>query len=533
MPPAITATTLDDDLLNAVSALQAEHGANRSGSAQKAIGQFFTPAPVARHMASMLVSLPDEVRLLDPGAGAGMLTAAVCERVAALRRPRRLEVHAYETDPELLGPLRRTLGACRGYLADHGHEMVSRIHEADFILGGPALATDGLFAEGGAANFDVVVMNPPYMKVGKNSAHARAMAAVVHGQPNLYAFFMALGASVLAPDGQFVSITPRSFTNGPYFRSFRRWFLERVAISRLHLFESRKDTFADAGVLQESIITYARRSDQPEDRITITHSAGPDAPNNSPALELRADLVVDDSAGAAVIRVPASAMEVRAMRAVESWPRRFEKIGLRVSTGPVVTFRAPDFVRRGEVRGAIPLLSIQNVRAFRTVWPTRKPLSFRITAESQKLLLPSSNYVLLRRFSAKEEERRLTASPVYADTFGAPWIALENHLNYVYHADRKLTKDEVLGVAGLINSRLLDVYFRTISGNTQVNAAEVRAMPFPELEMLRDLGAVLRRADVDDRAAVEAVVLDTLGIDGPLKRFLVGCAQHAEGGGGS
>ncbi len=98
---------------------------------------------------------------------------------------------------------------------------------------------------------------------------------------------------------------------------------------------------------------------------------------------------------------------------------------------------------------------------------------------------------------------------------------MENHLNYICHPGRSLTHDEALGIAAVLNSRLLDVYFRTISGNTQVNAAEVRAMPFPNLLMLAKLGEAVSASDLDDRQAIEATVLHLLGINGRILEYLL------------
>jgi hypothetical protein len=41
------------------------------------LGQFLTPAPLADFMASMFGELPETVRLLDAGAGAGALTSCI------------------------------------------------------------------------------------------------------------------------------------------------------------------------------------------------------------------------------------------------------------------------------------------------------------------------------------------------------------------------------------------------------------------------------------------------------------------------
>jgi adenine-specific DNA-methyltransferase len=188
-------------------------------------------------------------------------------------------------------------------------------------------------------------------------------------------------------------------------------------------------------------------------------------------------------------------------------------------------FRAAEFLLpapNGE--DFAPLLSVFNVKPFRTEWPLahkKHPTALRVAPDSQRLLLPARNYVLLRRFSAKEERRRLTASCLLASDVSRPFVALENHLNYIYHAERDLTPDEVYGLAAIFNSALLDRYFRTISGNTQVNATEIRSMKFPVLSIVAKIGRSVRILESLDNDVVEIIVLRELEIDGEMAAHLL------------
>jgi adenine-specific DNA-methyltransferase len=166
---------------------------------------------------------------------------------------------------------------------------------------------------------------------------------------------------------------------------------------------------------------------------------------------------------------------------------------------------------------SVPLLSVHNVHPFKTVWPTKrngKPLAFRLCDGSLKYLVPSRNYVLLRRFSSKEERRRLTASCLFAGFEGATHVALENHINYVYHESRELSVDEMFGVAALFNSTLLDRYFRAISGNTQVNATEVRVMRFLDLATIARIGKQARMASDPSQQIIDDAVCAELDVSG-------------------
>jgi len=295
-----------------------------------------------------------------------------------------------------------------------------------------------------------------------------------------------------------------------------------MALDHVHLFESRTETFRD--VLQESLITVSHRLGKPSSSVTVTTSYGLDLRSPKPRT-LPTSAVIDNSCGHATVRIPASEEDQAIAGVVESWPDRFCDLGLRISTGPVVMFRATEFLLpQPSGRHSAPLLSVFNVKPFQTEWPARHkkhPIAFRVCPDSQRLLLPTQNYVLLRRFSAKEERRRLTASCLLASDVPQPFVALENHLNYVCHVERELTPDEVYGLAALFNSALLDRYFRTISGNTQVNATEIRSMKFPPLPRIAAIGRRVRDLASLDSDAVELIVLRELGINGDVSSHLL------------
>jgi adenine-specific DNA-methyltransferase len=517
-------------LLDFALALQHEYEKQTSIEERKSKGQYFTPTEVSKFMAG-LFSKPTRgsYRLLDPGAGIGALTAAVCERLSHSENPIHIEAVLFENDRDVLPYLRRTMEHCRAELDRAGHALTVIIHDRDFILEAAASnqGRRGLFDEPvQLEEVDGVIMNPPYFKLSKNSDYAKVMDAIVHGQPNIYALFLAASAQMLSPGGEMVAITPRSFCNGLYFRGFRHWFFDRMALDHIHLFESRTDTFRD--VLQESVITRTHKLGSSPARITVSTSYGRDVIGSLQTRELPAEEVMDSSTGDCVIRVPASDEDSAILGVVESWPDRFSDLGLRVSTGPVVTFRAREFLLHDlDGTGSAPLLSTFNIKPFETLWPAphkKHPKAFKVCPESMKLLLPSQNYVLLRRFSAKEEKRRLTASCLIGAAQPGPYVALENHLNYIYHAKRALSLNETFGLAALFNSALLDRYFRTISGNTQVNATELRTMPLPTLKIVAAIGRKIQALASFERKAIEQIVLDSVGVNGSLGQHLMEAA---------
>lgn len=493
-------------------------------------GLFLTPVPVAEYMASRITSASHELRVLDPAAGAGILCCAAVERLASgSPKPRIVELVAFEIDRDLLPPLRAVLDHLADWCLRRYEVKVSvRIETTDFIMANEKLLRPrGLFPGRSVARpFDVVIANPPYFKIGKDDPRAAALSEVVHGQPNIYALFMAAGAALLRQWGDFIFITPRSFASGPYFRQFRTVFFDLVRPTRVHVFGSRRDAFRRDAVLQENVIMCGIRQDrglENSSTVEISSSLGVDDLGESTVREVPAGMALDLDSAERVLRLPVCDDDERALAVVDAWPSSLADSGLNISTGPVVAFRANKFiVKDGEIPARhVPLLWMNHVRAMEAKWPlSRHKPEYIVRRGAGALLVPNRNYVLLRRFSAKEEPRRLTAAPFLAADFEVPEVGLENHLNYIYRPGGQLSEDEAWGLAALYNSRLLDTWFRTVNGNTQVNATELRAMPLPAPETIVALGRRVKRLP-NPASEVDALVASMM-FPHPWKEAAVG-----------
>ncbi len=492
---------------------------------RKALGQYLTPAPVATFMASHARARAGKsYRILDPGAGAGILASAAIE--ALVKRPSGPEsVHivAFECDSRMAKALTGVLAHATNWAAERGVAASSDVHTEDFVLAeSPKLARADALGEGGT--FDLVISNPPYLKVPKDDPRAKAAASVVHGQPNLYGFFLAIGSALLVPGGRLIFITPRSYAAGPYFRLLRERLFSRVKPRALHLFGARDDAFSRDQVLQENVILVGERQDgwirrDLDGAVLISHSAGIADLETRVAYRATLGKVVDTRAAAYVLRIPTSASEERTLNLVDSWPGRLDAYGWDISTGPVVPFRSDAVDDVGSVPAThAPLLWMQNVRAMRAEWPvvTRKAQYLRVEKESASILLPNRNYVLMRRFSAKEELRRLVAAPLLSHQIPGTLVAFENHLNYIHKPNGGLSEAEVVGLAALLNSAVLDAYFRVSNGNTQVSATELRAMPLPPREAIEHVGRRVKAAPGTDVNVIVHEVLADHGVAPPV-----------------
>ena len=492
----------------------------KSEHQRKTHGLFLTPVQVADLMAARLKTHGGRLRLLDPAAGAGVLCCAAVESLAVRSpKPTVIDLVAYEVDNELISPLRSVLDNLKSWSNFHGVDLNYQIENSDFILKiAESQGTGALVPRVQEDLYDAVISNPPYFKIAKDDPRAQAVSDVIHGQPNIYGLFMAVSASLLHQQGDLVFITPRSFASGPYFKRFRAVFFGIIRPTSIHIFHSRRDAFRRDDVLQENIVFTGVRDDSwrycgADARIGISSSTGISDIKQCSYHSISLRRAIDLDSTEKVLRIPACRESDRVLDLVDMWPTSLRKLGLEISTGPVVPFRTTDYIaKNGRVpQYHAPLLWMNHVRAMKATWPLdlRKPEYIHIHG-AKRLLVPNRNYVLVRRFSAKEEPRRLTAAPYFAAQLATSEIGLENHLNYIHRPAGTLLEDEAWGLAALYNSQLLDTWFRAVNGNTQVSATELRSMPLPSHDAILMIGKSVKCL-ADPLAGLDSLVTRIAG----------------------
>lgn len=465
---------------------------------QEELGQFLTATPVADFMASMFGPLPPTVRLLDAGAGAGSLTAAFvsrcCEKPDGVRA---IEAILYEVDSEILNPLAATMRKCESLCGKAGIRFTFTIHSADFIREMSARLSGDLFGMPPPV-FDAAIANPPYRKISTDSAERRALRSVGVETSNLYTGFIALIQRLLVPGGQLVGITPRSFCNGPYFRPFRNDFLAHLELRRLHVFESRQAVFREDSVLQENIIFYAVKGRNQPRELLISSSSGERGDDISETIFPFSEIVHPHDAEK-FIHIPSTASHRAAKETMDSLSSSLVSLGVTVSTGRVVDFRLKDALRKEPEPGTAPLLYPCHFNGGTVHWPNleaRKPNAILDNDETRPWLVPSGVYLLTKRFTSKEERRRLVACLFDPELVEAQWVGFENHLNYFHVSGHGLERSLAVGLYAFLNSTVVDQYFRRFSGHTQVNATDLRTLAYPDRDTLQAMGREMKALDL-------------------------------------
>jgi len=454
-------------------------------------GQFLTSAKTATFIASLFPEANYNCRLLDAGAGIGSLSAAFLERwYSGGFNFQRVELDAFEIDVSLHSYLAQTLAKYRD-----NPDFVQTIKRTDFIHAATDWLSGNLFTES-LPKYTHAILNPPYKKINSASAHRRALRRVGIETVNLYSAFVALAVALAAPGGQIVAIIPRSFCNGPYYRSFRDFILERTAIRHMHLFESRNKTFKDDNVLQENIIIRLERGGQ-QGPVTVSTSTD-NTFNDFATHEHPFERIVFPDDSEQFIHVPTT-LEKNTIELFPAIRYSLADLGINISTGPIVDFRLKEHLRDMPEPDTVPLLYPNHFSDSGTIWPIagmKKPNAIQRNTDTQKWLYPNGFYCVVRRFSSKEERRRIVARVINPRKFsGYEALGFENHLN-VFHENRHpLSEHMAKGLSLYLNSTMVDQHFRQFSGHTQVNAADLKLMKYPSREALISLGKISDKVD--------------------------------------
>lgn len=450
---------------------------------RKKYGQFFTNETTAIFMASLFnfdLSKPN-ISILDAGAGTGILSTAVIDRLICEGYNGKIHLTCYETDKLVLPLLELNL------------ELLSSKYGIDYTIIHKNYITSQSF-EGSSFfseekyEFDYIIGNPPYLKIAKDAEEAKAMSSVCYGSPNLYFLFWAMGIRNLKQEHELVYIIPRSWTSGAYFKKFRQYLFKYCVITDIHLFESRDKVFDGESVLQETIIIKIRKSNNKPEYINISSSSTSDF-KDKVCFSASYNTVVAQNQFVYLIT---NEYEEKTLNMINRFNKTLPDLNLKMQTGIIVDFRTREVLRNELEEGAYPLLYSQHIKNGQVVWPLGKEGEV-IKTDKKGYLQENSDFLLVKRFTSKEEERRLQCGIYLKQKYPQfLYISTQNKINFIKCDSPCIT----YGLYVLLNSSLYDNYYRILNGSTQVNSTEMNQIPIPDRNIIEDMGRELMHKEL-------------------------------------
>jgi len=453
---------------------------------RKEIGQFFTSLETAQYMASMF-DIPNkkELLILDPGSGSGILSAALIDRLQNEDSVERISLTCYETSEDILPILKANLE----FMQNNSKKPLEyKVIEENYITSQTDDFNEDLCANANPVKYDFIIGNPPYKKIAKNAVEALAMPVVCYGAPNMYFLFAAMSLFNLDIQGEMVYIIPRSWTSGAYFKAFREYFLTEGTLSQVHLFVSRDKVFDNESVLQETIIIKLNKSNN-RGTIKITSTNSNKDFHNINTIEVPYETIVFGADR--YVYLVTTNDELKVLQTLEKWKDTLPSLGLKMKTGLTVDFRSREYLRNEQGEGIVPLFYSQHIQDGKVVFPIQKEDEYIIT-ERKGFIQRNKNYLLVKRFTAKEEKRRLQCGIYLASTLpNYEYVSTQNKVNFIESIEKDMSDELVYGLFVLFNSTLYDLYYRILNGSTQVNSTEINSMPVPPLVQIEQLGKEL------------------------------------------
>lgn len=494
-------------------------GVSRNLIVAKQFGTFYTPLEVAEQMAEYLLSNRLNDQLIDPCSGSGMLAGAVLIQQARGNMGY-ARIKLIETDPRTLNWSKRLLEAIK---LRHLLRAPSVVLEFTCEDASETLAEMARAKQGDAD----IIMNPPYGRLRftsdtttnqeTKSTLSTAESSVKHiqkkrhtltrklfaefgassGVPEYSKLFLFLAAQCSAAGATAVAITPNSWMSGADGRALRISILERRLLRAVHLYPEDSKLFST--VNQATAVAVLDASEK--ERIYVAIHGEP-TQQEIDYTRLLANKNLNLQVGTSV-----AGSEIFDRLAAHPRIRQIENLTNARGEIDQSVFRSAIKVSDTE----LPLVRGEHIQrfAFTHFSNPKKPGYLEQDARIRvgpKLAFTKSWRIVGRQCSYARQARRLLFAVV------PPGVFVGNSCNFLALHDDNPT--ELWAWVSLLNSAVLDWFFRIGNANNHVANYEIDSLPVPHWndENKKTVAALARAisAAIEKKDAQRVVWLEEL-----------------------
>lgn len=464
------------------------------------LGRYFTPKATAALLADGLpIPEREELRLLDAGAGTGILTAAAIEAICRAGHVRRVIVDAYETDgrftPVLADNLERIRRRARH---DYGVRLEIHVIAEDFLAD-----AHGLAEPSECKRYDIVLLSPPTGVPAEGSSAEAFCRRVLPRGTDLALLFAEAAAARLADAGVMAAILPLSFADSIHAAPLRERLFARAPLIALTLDGGRRGQRRD-----KTMLAYFRYGEEPE-ALSVRVMGEGGLRELSP---IPYHVAVFSSEYKVLLAK--SNEDVALVRTMDSLPCRLSDFGLVVKTGLAISARYPECMRPSREGGAVPLLHPAGLIDGQMCFPPPARKNSYILPRIPSLSEPNRTMVLLKRVPAKRDGRHLVVGVYFSGQLPHDArISTDNKLNVIRAAEGEMDADLASGLAAVLSSAYYERYLTLTGSLSHVNAGALSALPLPDRETVLAIGrrlAVARNYSLRVADAVSSAVLSPL-----------------------
>lgn len=330
--------------------------------------------------------------------------------------------------------------------------------------------------------FDFVVGNPPYFKVkGMHGDFKEVFSDSIYGHPNAYALFIHAGIEMLKENGMLGFIIPRSMLSGLYFKNLRSFIEQKTSVREIVYISDRKKVFDD--VLHGTMVLCLDRNRHHHRTVNISYAQTTKDLEDNISFNVEREKVIQRLNGTTVWFVSESQETYDIInRIIKRHPLLSgPEVNCRAKTGQIVWNRVKPLLIKDAEKDSRPLIWATDVSkfgfSFNRIGKDRP--SFLCVNEKTKGLIVKDPCILVQRITADEQPYRIVACiPEEFCKKNKDGYFVENHLNIIQPVQSHSTAD-LYFILGILNSEVVDFFFRAMNGNTQVSATELNLLPIP------------------------------------------------------
>ena len=478
------------------------------------LGRLFTKKDTARLMAQMLNLDKDKsvYTLLDPGAGTGILCAAVIEEICkSCHACKQIFVTCYENNPAFVPILEDNLERIRKKCRhDCDVKLYVTVYAENYLTDSRNHYTVNFFDSVSEDKYDLIICNPPTELLDKSSPEAEAVGGVTQLKISAAFLFARLASRHLEDGGQLVIMLPTLVASASQLTAYRQEMARALSLLRIHLFVGRQKNKKRAVPLKKSMILAYGKCQRPN---TVTISSSVD--NGSeltvlPALDY--GFVVDGEDG--TLTLPKSLEDTKIVKYVSSFPETLSGLGLKMSTGLIIDSRCEGLLFTEPIKASVPLIRPSHIKNGQISFPA--PVKHQYVAPvSANLVQKNKNMVIVKRVPAKSDERFVNSAIYMAAQLPSfRYVSTHNKINFIDTKDKnaEMCPRLVFGLFALLNSTIYDRYISIVSKSKQINSKEMRDLPLPPRNIIENIGMRLMASRQTSVAVCDQIVNPTLHI---------------------
>ncbi len=314
--------------------------------------------------------------------------------------------------------------------------------------------------------YDYVFGNPPYSKIisyNDKKHYFTKYQESIGGHPNLCTLFIHHSLKMLKPNGILGYLVAAPYLSSYYNRKLRKLLTKNYTLIELLRFIDRKKVIK--GILQEFSILITENK-IPEKEYFLKTSVTKDL-NSLSRGEIKSQTVpfsyvVNGGDYNHVFLVCPSMLDYEIIHKIREKSKPLYEY-CNINTGEIVQFRMENQINKSKSK--FPIVEINNVKKFylednfKNLYKPKKGRQY----------IKNKITILLKRLTSKEQPFRLVASLSPKKDY-----VVDNKLNILTIKNNKINIHILLGI---LNSILMDYYFRQYSSNTQVSANDIKYFP--------------------------------------------------------